>query len=510
MVAIVIASIVIKRLLAKGRNRLARWRGMEWLDKVRGEAARKAKLGLRWSTISAVVITGAAGLVYHIAGRDVRVDLLDWYRKLTWEELLGLGTRFLALGIVVAVTWLSVKLLRRALPISEKKITHLLRRDGNEATLRNWFWLLEIYSITAALLIGALVAVSLTALGDWGAQPILFVLRVVTILALARLATLAWRGLSRTAAEAGSRYFNEGQFSRYWERILQLFPFAERCFEAAVYVAAASMCVEVLSFIESMAEYGPRVVKCIGILFVSRVIIELFQVLLHQAFDLYGDDGPVDQKARTLVPLLYSISQYVLYFGAGVYMLDVLKVNTTPILAGAGIIGLAVGLGAQNLVTDVVSGFFILFENQYLVGDFVQLGDASGIVEAVGIRLTQVRDGQGKLYIIPNGQIKGVINYSKGFVNAVVDVRQPSGSDLETVIRVMAEAGRRLKQSRKEVLADTEILGLVELNNSEMTIRAVTKVRPGTHVSMQNEYRRLLKQIFDQNQAAQRSLAAAA
>lgn len=157
----------------------------------------------------------------------------------------------------------------------------------------------------------------------------------------------------------------------------------------------------------------------------------------------------------------------------------------------------------------MVSGFFILFEGQFLVGDFVQIGDAAGTVEAVGIRVTQIRDGQGRLFIIPNGQIKGVVSYSKGYVNAVVDLRFPAGSDLEAIFRSMTEAGRRLRQARKEILADTEVQGIVDLGTSEMTIRAVTKVHPGTHVLMQNEYRRLLKQTLDQQSTPRPSAKAA-
>ncbi len=95
--------------------------------------------------------------------------------------------------------------------------------------------------------------------------------------------------------------------------------------------------------------------------------------------------------------------------------------------------------------------------------------------------------------------MKGVVNYSKGYVNAVVDLKVPAGTDLESVFRGMTEAGRRLRQTHKEVLEDTQIHGLIDLGASDMTVRAVTKVQPGTHGSMQNEYRRLLKQVFDQN-----------
>src|SRR5207237_1997679 len=215
-------------------------------------------------------------------------------------------------------------------------------------------------------------------------------------------------------------------------------------------------------------------------------------VLINEAVGMYDDERSLDQKGQTLVPLLQSICQYTLYFGSGVIMLGVLGVDTRPILAGAGILGLAGGLGAQSLVTDVVSGFFILFENWYLVGDIIQIGDAVGRVEAVSIRHTQLRDEQGKLFIIPNGQIKTVTNFSKGYVNAVVDIKVPTSTSLDQIMQQMAEAGRRLRVSRPEVLADTVVKGLTELTPTDMVIRSVTRVQPGTHLARHQEYRRLV------------------
>ena len=151
----------------------------------------------------------------------------------------------------------------------------------------------------------------------------------------------------------------------------------------------------------------------------------------------------------------------------------------------------------------VVSGFFILFEKQYFVGDIVQIGDALGRVEAINIRHTQIRDESGKLYIIPNGQIKTVVNFSKGYVNAVVDIKVPTTTNLDQVMRDMAEAGKRLRDRRREVMADTVIKGLVDLTPSDMTIRAVTKVQPGTHLVMQQEYRKILKEVFDEARTRQ-------
>src|SRR6266852_6860846 len=127
--------------------------------------------------------------------------------------------------------------------------------------------------------------------------------------------------------------------------------------------------------------------------------------MLHETFGIYRTDRRVDSHIRTLVPLVHSVCQYVLYFGSAIVMLGTLGIQTAPILAGAGIVGLAVGLGAQGLVTDLVSGFFILFENQYLVGDYVQIGDANALFEEVAIGLPRFRDASGRLTLIPTGKV---------------------------------------------------------------------------------------------------------
>jgi small conductance mechanosensitive channel len=481
-------------------GRLTRWTEQHWLHAVGKEALHHARRLLFWLTLATMFVIAGAGIVYHLAGRDLRDDLGLWYENLTVEQLVQIGVHAAALVGVAAATCLLAWLVRRLRPHCHAHANRVVGRAGNQEHLARWFKLLERYAITVVRLSGIWVAGQIVGLGHLADVTVGFVLSVLTILVVARLLTLACRTLTHTLADFGDHHLGSGQLAHYWERIRRLFPFGERCFEAAVYVWAASLCVEEMHFIQTVAQFGPRIVQCIGILFGTRVLIELLQVLLNEAFGMYKlTDEEADAKGRTLVPLLHSGCQYVLYFGSAVVMLGVLGLDTRPILAGAGILGLAVGLGAQSLVTDVVSGFFILFENQYLVGDYVQIGDAVGTVEAVGIRVTQVRDGHGKLYIIPNGQIKTVVNYSKGYINAVVDVRVPSGSDLEGVFRAMTEAGHRLRQTHKQVLGDTQIHGVVELGTSEMTVRAVTKVMPGTHGAMQNEYRRLLKIVFDES-----------
>jgi small conductance mechanosensitive channel len=516
----VLVSLILRRIVSRGSSRLARWTGQRWLETAGEEAARRVRMLLFWLTLAAIGLCLVGGLGYHLAGRDVRADLDAWYQQFTVGELFNAALRCAAVLAIVAAAWLTVRMIRRIRPLLEKEITTLVGhaasdqepRDpenrgfwgkaGGEEFVHRWFNLLQWYLLSGIRLLMLWAIGRTVGLDEFSGTVFGFLLRVLSIVVIARLLTLSCRVLSQALEGVGDRYLGQGPFRHYWERVARLFPFGERCFEAAVYVTAASLCVGELHFIAKVAEFGPRVVRCIGIFFVTRVLIELFQVLLGEAFGLYSEEEAVDQKGRTLVPLLCSILQYVLYFGSALVMLKVFEVDTTPILAGASIVGLAVGLGAQNLVSDVVSGFFILFEGQYLVGDYVQIGDATGTVEAVGIRVTQLRDGQGKVYIIPNGQVKGVVSYSKGYVHAVVDYKVPTGSDLEGLIRAMAEAGHRLRQAHHEVLAETRIHGLVELTTSDMTVRAVTKVRPGTHATMQNEYRRLLKEVLDQNASA--------
>jgi small conductance mechanosensitive channel len=508
---ILIASLLLRLALKRGGEQLAHWTGLHWLDGLSREVARHARAFVLWSTLGLVLVCALALSLYHVSGQDLRHDFHVIRRQITAAHLLAGGIllgKLAALGLAIIVTARLVRRLRLFLEMNaHRQLCQGAAARDRTPTVCRWFLLLERYVLAVVFLGGVWVCdhyIGFSIVDDG----IELLLRVLTILTAARLLTLGAGTLSQVVAELGTRHLGRGPLHRYWERVTRLFPFGERCFELAVYVSAASLCVRQLEFIAFVASYGAAAVKCIAIFFGTRVLIELLHVFLNQAFGAYEEDAAVDQRRLTLVPLLQSLCQYVLYVGSALMMLHEFGIETTPILAGAGILGLACGLGAQSLVTDVVSGFFILFENQYLVGDIVQVGDALGRVEAVSIRHTQIRDEQGKLYIIPNGQIKTVINYSKGYVNAVVDVKVATSANLEQVLHDMAEAGRRLRQARREVLGETIIKGLVDLTPSDMVVRAVTKVQPGTHLAMQLEYRRLLKEVFEQSQAAAKTRAA--
>ncbi len=521
--ALILLSVALRKAFKHGTKQCVCWTEMHWLKDAHKQAHRGMRIVLFWLTLALMILAAAGMAVYHFTGQDIRADLREWFAQITAAHIFTYGFMLGKIVVVAVLAGFAFRLVHRLAKRLEALVQHHLPRqipapevpaDGArtersyldqpinyEQTVRRWFVMIERFGMTAVVLGGVWLAgrlAHLTHVDDLA----LLLLRILTIITAAHLLTLSCRTLSYIVAGLGDKHLGKGKFQRYWDRVLRLLPFGERCFEAAVYITAASMCMGELAFIAFVASYGAKIVKCIGVFFGTRVLIELIYVFVNEAFGMYQEDRPVDQKGLTLVPLLQSGTQYSLYFGSGLFMLRVFEVDTTPILAGAGILGLAGGLGAQSLVTDVVSGFFILFENWYLVGDIVQIGDAVGRVEAVSIRHTQVRDEQGKLFIIPNGQIKTVVNFSKGYVNAVVDIKVPASTNLAQVMRDMAEAGRRLRQARHEVLAETVVKGLIDLTPGEMVIRAVTKVQPGTHVMMQQEYRRLLKQVFDEAQAA--------
>jgi small-conductance mechanosensitive channel len=501
-VAVQVPSWALRRLLRTCGGRVAGWTGSRRLGAVGQEAAGQVEAVLFWLTLAAVVMIAAAGISYHLAGRDVRGDFASVWSLLTVEDLVQAGLRVAGLAGLLTALWVTIRRLRKLRPRFEGWAAPWLERAANQGELRRALTLLERFAVVGAWLVAAWSAGHLLALPAVADAVITLAGRLTLLLAAVRLLPLVSRLVLGSTADLGDRHLGQGRLRHYWASVRRLAPFGQRCFECAVYVYAGSLAVRALHFLGGVAAHGPRVVACIGVFFGCRVVIELSQVLLNEAFGLYDEHRPADQKGQTLVPLLHSVGQYLLYFGSGVVMLGVLGVNTAPILAGAGLLGLVVGLGSQSLVTDVVSGFFILFEGQYLVGDYVEIGGAVGRVEAISIRNTEIRDALGKLHLIPNGQIKEVVNSSKGYVNAVVEVKRPADGDLDRLLEAMRETGRRLRREHPDrVLADTEVAGPITLAADELTARAVTRVRPGMNEAMENEYRRLLKQVLAEQAA---------
>lgn len=207
------------------------------------------------------------------------------------------------------------------------------------------------------------------------------------------------------------------------------------------------------------------------------------------------------QRADALGGVLRSIARVVIWTIALVMVLGELGVPIGPVLASAGIVGIAVGFGAQNLVRDFISGLFMLAEDQYGIGDIADLGDAIGIVEGVSLRTTRLRDIGGTLWHIPNGEIRRVGNMSQEWARVVIDVPVAYGTDLERAKAVIKEVADTTAQDAtwgRDYMEEAEIWGVERLADSGIDIRLAIKVQPGAQWMLQRELRGRIKAAFDE------------
>ncbi|WP_111511085.1 mechanosensitive ion channel family protein [Mycobacterium kyogaense] len=208
------------------------------------------------------------------------------------------------------------------------------------------------------------------------------------------------------------------------------------------------------------------------------------------------------QRAQTIASVLKSTTSIVLLIWVALGILNVLGVNIAPFIASAGVVGLAIGFGAQNLVRDFVTGVFMLLEDQYGVGDTVDLGDAVGEVESVGLRVTTVRDIDGTLWYVRNGEIARVGNMSQDYAVARIEVPVALSADVERAEQVALDAAHTALEDPKiaaKVLGEPEMLGVQELRPDQVTLRMTLKTRPGVQWSVQRRLRREILRAYDES-----------
>ncbi|QYG91447.1 mechanosensitive ion channel family protein [Iamia sp. SCSIO 61187] len=188
-------------------------------------------------------------------------------------------------------------------------------------------------------------------------------------------------------------------------------------------------------------------------------------------------------RAETISGVLKSVSSGVIYVFAFVYTLEVLGLNLGPLIAGAGVVGVALGFGAQSMVRDFLAGTFILLEDQYGVGDVVDLGEAIGTVEALNLRTTRLRDVNGTVWHVPNGEILRVGNQSQQWARAVLDIVVAHGTDVDAALKILKEAADDVAgrpEMAADVLEEAEVWGVEALTQMGVTLRLVIKTRPGS------------------------------
>lgn len=245
---------------------------------------------------------------------------------------------------------------------------------------------------------------------------------------------------------------------------------------------------------------GNKIIRILGILLGTMLTLRALSMIVDRVFipNIGGKAFQFDEKrARTLGGLLQSIVRYIIYFVAVVMILQEFKIDTTSIVAGAGIVGLALGVGAQSLIRDFITGFFIILENQFAIGDYIVSGDMAGTVEDIGIRVTKLRDGNGVLHIIPHGAISRVSNYTRGHMQAVVNVPVSYEADIGKVLGILNQACAEIAMELVEILEGPQVLGVVDLRSQELVVRIVAKTVPLEQGKVENALRHKIKVLFD-------------
>jgi small-conductance mechanosensitive channel len=226
---------------------------------------------------------------------------------------------------------------------------------------------------------------------------------------------------------------------------------------------------------------------------------------------LAGEDSRAGRnmhRSSTLVSVLRSVFSIAIWTVAVVMVLDKLGVPVGPLLTGAGIVGVAIGFGAQSLVRDFVTGFFVLLEDQYRVGDKIEIGIVDGVqfkgtVERFSLRSTALRESNGTLHQVSNGVVQVVSNRSAGWSQAILDIGIAYNQDLKVVKEAIAEAGEELMADAdigSFVTQAPEMLGVEDLNESRVTVRVVARTLPGKQSEVERALRQSIKEAFERNQ----------
>ena len=208
------------------------------------------------------------------------------------------------------------------------------------------------------------------------------------------------------------------------------------------------------------------------------------------------------QQVRTLASVLTSIGVVIVLFVAVLEVLAVLKINIGPLLASAGIAGLAIGFGAQTMVHDVINGFFILLENQFDLGDTVRLATVKGTVEDMSLRRTVLRDDDGTVHIIPNSQITIVSNMTRDWAQVALRVSVAYNEPSDRIVSLLQQVGEEVRHDPRfaeDIVSDIQVPGIERVGSGEADYLMLVKTRPGKQYAISRELRRRIKECFQKN-----------
>ncbi|MGG4267766.1 mechanosensitive ion channel family protein [Peribacillus simplex] len=244
---------------------------------------------------------------------------------------------------------------------------------------------------------------------------------------------------------------------------------------------------------------GEGIIKIFLVLLLSRIIIKIGKTVINKFFAvrLRSPIRVSERRETTLIKLLENIITYVINFIALIMILEIFSFDVKALLAGAGILGLAVGFGAQSLVKDIITGFFVVFEDHFSVGDYIKINTFEGEVLEIGLRTTKIKSSAGELHLIPNGSIVQVTNYSILNSKAVLDISIPNDGSVELAERVLIQTLNNMEGKYDFLVKVPEFLGIEAINPDEVVLRVTAETKPMHHVEMSRILRKDISAALD-------------
>ena len=250
-----------------------------------------------------------------------------------------------------------------------------------------------------------------------------------------------------------------------------------------------------------LVRYGARIIAIWALAWLAAQIVNLLARRIEAAVDDGNDliTTSKEKRGRTISQLLRGVGRIIAFAIAVLLTIDVFM-DIGPILAGFGILGLAVSFGAQSLVKDIISGFFILLEDQFAVGDVISVAGTSGVVERMTLRVVVLRDMKGTVHVVPNSEIKVVSNMTRGWSRAVIDVAVAYDTDLDRALAVVRDEAAVFSgeaEWKPQLDEPLEVPGVESLGESGIVVRVLARTQPGLQWAVAREFRRRIKMRFD-------------
>lgn len=245
--------------------------------------------------------------------------------------------------------------------------------------------------------------------------------------------------------------------------------------------------------------------KIVLVIVVSVVMMRLLRLITAKAAALQArklPSGVRAQQVRTLASVITSVGVFVIAFVAALEVLPLIGLNLGPLLASAGVAGLAIGFGAQTLVHDFINGFFILLENQYDIGDNVRIAGVKGTVEDMTLRRTVLRDDDGTVHIVPNSEIKIVSNTTRDWSQLALRVTVAYSEPSDRIVQLLEQIGNDVRHDpafADDIVSDIQVPGLERVGNGEAEYLMLVKTRPNKQYDVSRELRRRIKDSFQKN-----------